>query len=144
MTLLQQVFSYAQNPAPDQELVIGNMMRRVLEAFSTFSYKKGISDVSLDANILALLPDDNSRMYFQNSMYRLVLNSESHFEEAVRGAPETSFFSHLSTAEKQRTAKDILCFIYKINELHILSHLPNAKTDLDAWWANIYSSFGAT
>ena len=142
--LLQQVYSYAQSPAPDQELVIGNMMRRVLEAFSTFSYKKGISDVSLDANILALLPDDNSRMYFQNSMYRLVLNSESHFEEAIRGAPETSFFSHLSTAEKQRTAKDILCFIYKVNELHLLSHLPNAKTDLDAWWTNIYASFGTT
>lgn len=142
--LLQQVFAYAQNPTPEQELVIGNMMRRVLEAFSTFLYKKGISDVSLDESILALLPNDCSRMYFQNSMYRLVLNSESHFEEAVRGAPEASFFSHLSTAEKQRTAKDILCFIYKVNELHLLSHLPNAKTDLDAWWANICSSFGTT
>lgn len=142
--LLQQVYSYAQNPEPDQELVIGNMMRRVLEAFSTFSYKKGISDVSLDTNILALLPNDNSRMYFQNSMYRLVLNSESHFEEAVRGAPEASFFSHLSTTEKQRTAKDILCFIYKINELHILSHLPNAKPDLELWWTNIDSSIGST
>lgn len=125
--LLQQVYAYAKNPTPDQELVIGNMMRRVLEAFSTFSYKKGIHDVSLDANVLALLPDDSSRMYFQNSMYRLVLNSESHFEEAVRGAPEASFFSHLSTDEKQRTAKDILCFIYKVNELHLLSHIPNAK-----------------
>ena len=64
-------------------------------------------------------------------MYRLVLNGESHFKEAVQGAPEMSFWVHLSTAEKQRTAKDILCFIYKLNELHILMHLPDAKPDLD-------------
>ena len=142
--LLRRVLDYAKNPSSDQDYVIGNVIRRVLEAFSSFSFKKGIEDVSLSDDILAMLPDERSRMYFQNSMYRLVLNSESHFKEAIQGSPETSFFSHLSTAEKQRTARDILCFIYKLNELHILSHLPDAKADLDAWWANICTPSGTT
>ncbi len=135
--LLRKIYNYARNPDVEQEYVIGNVMRRVLEAFSSFSFKKGIEDVSLDENILAILPDEASRMYFQNSMYRLVLNGESHFEEAIQGHPETSFFSHLSAAEKQRTAKDILCFIYKINRTHTIAHLPDAGNDLETWWSNI-------
>lgn len=138
--LLQRIYAYARNPTPDQNYVIGNIMRRVLEAFSSFSFKKGIEDISLNDDILGLLPDERSRQYFQNSMYRLVLNTESHFKEAIQGAPEISFFSHLTTTEKQRTAKDILCFMYKLNGQHILAHLPDAKNDLDTWWANISSS----
>lgn len=143
--LVQQVYVYARNPDPSQDLVIGNMMRRVLEAFSSFSYKTGITDISTKSEVLALLPDEASRIYFQNSMYRLVLHGESHFEEAVRGAPETTFFSILSDTEKQRTAKDILCFIYQLNKLHLLKHLPNgAQADLDKWWETIQTTFTAS
>lgn len=131
--LLDAIYAYAKDYNPDMDLMIGNIMRRALEAFSSFSYKKGISDVSLDANILNTLPNDHIRNYFQNSMYRLVLHGESHFEDAVRCAPESTFFSRLSTDEKQRTARDILCFIYQLNALHLLSHLPNAQKDLDRW-----------
>lgn len=100
-------------------------------------YEKGINDISLDSRVLALLPDDNARTYFQNSMYRLALNGESYFEEAIRCASEITFYSHLSETEKQRTARDVLCFLYKINELHLLSHLPDAKNDMESWWETI-------
>lgn len=140
--LIQQVYNYALSPDPSQDLVIGNMMRRVLEAFSSFSYKIGITSISTDSEILALLPDEASRVYFQNSMYRLVLHGESHFEEAVRSAPETTFFSTLSDTEKQRTARDILCLIYQLNKLHLLKHLPDgAQTDLNKWWEAIQTTF---
>jgi hypothetical protein len=109
------------------------MMRRALEAFASFSFKKGVEDVSLDERVLELLSDEESKTYYQNLMYRLVLNNESHFMENIQGAPEMSFFSHLSSSEKQRTAKDILCFIYRLNKSHILSHLPNAESDLITW-----------
>lgn len=143
--LVHQVYAYAKNLDPSQDLVIGNMMRRVLEAFSSFSYKTGIAEISTNSDILALLPDDSTRMYFQNSMYRLVLHGESHFEEAVRAAPETTFFSSLSDAEKQRTAKDILCFIYQLNKLHLLKHLPNgAQADLETWITSIHSTFATS
>ena len=113
------------------------MTRRVLEAFSTFTFKEGPDKVSLNPQVLALIPDQNKRAYFQNSMYRLVLNTESHLQEAVQEAPEMSFFSHLTVEEKQRTARDVLCFMYCVNPAHVLAHLPNARKELDNWMASI-------
>lgn len=133
--LLQRVYEYAKEPLEDSDLdlAIGNMMRRVLEAFSSFSFKLGIDEVSLDNRVLALLPDEESRIYYRNLMYRLVLNNESHFMENIQGAPEGGFFSHLSPNEKQRTAKDVLCFMYSLNREHVLSHVPDAEVDLLSW-----------
>lgn len=144
--LLQMVYQYAKanNPNNDLDLVIGNVMRRVLETFTSFSFKKGINDVRLEDKYLALLPDDAKRTYYQNLMYRLVLNTESHAEEGIKAAPETSFWSHLSSTEKGRTAKDILCFIYCLNSPHLLSHLPEAETDLKTWSLAIENSNGST
>lgn len=110
--LMRCVYEYGCNPEAAVELTIGNTTRRVLEAFSSFTFKEGVEKVSLNPRVLALIPDPNKREYFQNSMYRLVLNTESHFQETVQGAPELSFFSHLTPAEKQRTARDVLCFMY--------------------------------
>ena len=91
----------------------------------------------MNPQVLALIPDQNKRAYFQNSMYRLVLNTESHLQEAVQEAPEMSFFSHLTVEEKQRTARDVLCFMYCVNPAHVLAHLPNARKELDNWMASI-------
>lgn len=135
--LMNCVYEYGCNPEPASELTIGNMTRRVLEAFSTFTFKEGPDKVSLNPQVLALIQDPNKRTYFQNSMYRLVLNTESHSQENIQGAPEMSFFSHLTIAEKQRTARDVLCFMYCVNPTHVLSHLPNAKKELDNWMASI-------
>lgn len=135
--LMECVYEYGCNPDPAAELTIGNMTRRVLEAFSTFTFKVGPDKVSLNPRVLALIPDQNKRAYFQNSMYRLVLNTDSHLQETVQGAPEMSFFSHLTTGEKQRTVRDVLCFMYCVNPTHVLSHLPNAQKELDNWMASI-------
>ncbi len=135
--LLQRVYQYAKGPTVDSDLdlTIGNMMRRVLEAFASFSFKLGINEVSLDETVLRILSDEETRTYYRNLMYRLVLNNESHFMENIQGAPEGSFFSHLSSSEKQRTAKDVLCFIFSLNKVHVLSHVPDAEADLIVWCA---------
>lgn len=133
--LLKKIYEYANSSIVDNDadLVIGNVMRRALEAFSSFSFKLGINEVSLDERVLHLLPDEETRMYYRNLMYRLVLNNESHYMENIQGDPQMSFFSHLSPSEKQRTAKDILCFIYRLNKAHVLSHLPEAESKLELW-----------
>lgn len=135
--LMQCVYEYGCSPTDDQDLVIGNVMRRMLEAFSTFTFKEGIEKISLNASVLSLIHDEHRREYFQNSMYRLVLNTESHSQEAMQGAPEASFYSHISREEKQRTARDILCFMYCISPIHVLAHLPDAKNEIEAWMENI-------
>lgn len=129
--LLTRIYEYAKTGGDG--LVIGNIMRRVLEAFSTFSYKTSIEDLSSNNVILAILPDTH-REYFKNLMYRLVLNGESHLLERVQGMRDYNFSSFLSDSEKKRTAKDILCLMCFLNESHVLAHLPQtAKSDLDAW-----------
>lgn len=135
--LMELVYDYACNPTEEKDLYIGNVTRRLFEAFSTFMFKECTEKVSLNELVLSSIPDKHKREYFQNSMYRLVLNTESHSQEAVQGAPEVSFFSHISRAEKQRTTKDILCFMYSVSEVHVLSHVPQAKKDILTWITDI-------
>ena len=139
--MMRIMYTYGQNRATDQEMVIGNIMRQVLEAFSTFEYKQGIQAVSTDEKILGLIGNRKYQAYFRNLMYRLVLNGGSHKEEQVRAMSDLNFFSHISDAEKRRTARDILCFIYLLNKQHLLAHLaeedPTASNVLDVWCEEI-------
>lgn len=145
--MMQFIYQYAQNPHPENDLTIGNVMRRTLEAFSTFLFRQTIDAITLDDEVLQMLSNDTIREYFKNSMYRLVLNGESHTAESARGVPEAAFWSHLSPTEKQRTARDILCFMYAINPHHVLKHLSakkngmkDEKQALENWMANISGS----
>lgn len=133
--LLGRIFEYAKTGVGD-ELVIGNIMRRVLEAFSTFSYKENIENISSKDAILAILPQPQ-REHFKNLMYRLVLHGESHYEEQIQGMRNYSFSGFLSDDEKKRTAREIICFMYLLNEDHVLAHLPGAKPDIDSWITSI-------
>ena len=121
-------------------------MRQVLEAFSTFQYKKGIEEVSTDPQILALLPDEIYRRYFENLMYRLILNNGSHRLDQTKAMSDMNFFTVISNSEKQRTAKEILCFIYLLNARHLLSHLEgcvDAKQNIERWCNDIKNRVGA-
>ncbi len=121
--ILKSIYAYASEQTTDYVLVIGNMMRQALEAFSTFIYKKGIEDISTDKQILELLQEDEFISYYKNLMYRLVLHGGSHKEEQIKAMHDFNFFNLISDAEKRRTAKDILCFIYLLNKKHLLAHL---------------------
>lgn len=132
--LLERIYEYAKNGGDG--LVIGNIMRRVLEAFSTFSYKKGIADLSADDSILAPL-SETPREYFKNLMYKLVLNGDSHLLERVQGMRDYGFSSFLSDDDKKRTARDILCLMYLLNGSHVMAHLPGAKLDIEGWITSI-------
>lgn len=138
--LIEIIYKYAKGQANDYELVIGNMMRQVLEAFSTFEYKKGIEDISTDQDILGLLPEEEYISYYKNLMYRLVLHGGSHREEQIKTMNDFDFFSLISEFEKKRTAKDVLCFIYLLNKKHLLQHLKNCgdiESELEAWCQDI-------
>lgn len=137
--LLGKIYDYAQGEQVDYELAVGNYMRKVLEAFSTFIYKKGIDKVSTDPQILEVI-DEKCRDYFENLMYRLVLHGGSHYEEHIKSMGNNDFFSHISNDEKRRTAKEMLCFMYCLNKVHVLIHLANkgeVETTLDGWLEEI-------
>lgn len=133
--LIKQIYQFAQNTGQGDDIVIGNIMRQVLEAFSTFEYKKSIEEVTTDSVILKLLPEEH-RSYFENLMYRLVLHGGSHREEQIKALEDLNFYEFITIEEKRRTARDILCFLYLVNKEHLIAHIGRGKkieTDLEQW-----------
>lgn len=114
-------------------------MRQVLEVFSTFEYKKGIAEVLTDSNIINIW-DVEYQDYFRNLMYRLILNGGSHKEEEIR-SDILDFFTVISDDEKVRTVKDILCFMYLLNDMHVIAHLGNIREELNKWCDEIKNKY---
>lgn len=143
--LLAKVYRFGVTPSQEADATIGNTMRRTLEAFSTFVYKKGIDEISISEDVLESIENEQYAEYFRHLMYRLVLNGESHSEERVRTlVDDNDFLEMLSTNEKQRTAKDIMCFIYLLNPAHVRAHLNSAdvqdyETVIMGWCSDILS-----
>jgi len=133
--LVKLIYEYGCGNAGDYDIVIGNIMRQALEAFSTFEYKKGIAEVSTDETLLSGMCGEH-KSYFKNLMYRIVLNNGSHREEQAQSL-EIDFLSVISEAEKRRTAKEIISFIYLLNKEHVLSHLGDVSSTIDIWCGEI-------
>lgn len=127
--LFQNIYDFAAGHSSDS-INIGNNLRRILEAYATFNYKCGIEQFTRNEDVLSKLPSDHHREYFKNSMYRLVLNTESHFKERTRLLLSNSFKEHFSLEEKSRTARDILMLIYLLDEIHLKFHLKVDNDDL--------------
>ena len=71
-------------------------------------------------------------------MYRLVLHGESHFETRVYAMQgDLSFYRFISEEEKQRTCKEVLCFMYCLSPDHIESYIPDAIHEIQKWMADI-------
>ena len=142
--LIEMVYQYAIGEnANENETIIGNAMRRIFEAFSSFEYREGIEEISCDKEILNSLDDKKYQDYFENLMYRIVLNGESHYRDTVYALPDMNFFDHISQEEKVRTAKDILCYMFLLNPHHIESHLANidgATNNIKKWCKDVLSS----
>lgn len=141
--LLMHVFEYANNVCPDdldemQEMSIGNIMRRMLEAFSSFCYNESFESMLRMDGILNNIPKDR-RAYYQNFMCRLALNGESHEEEHTYTLD--NFESLFTKEEKQQTAKSVLRFLLYVNTPHIKAYLGTEcvtkilswKTEEDGW-----------
>lgn len=137
--LLEFVFDYASgNGVSGSENFVGNAMRKVLEAYGSFVYKKGIAELTTDGSILEKI-DDKYRSYFENLMYRLVLHNESHYEDSVK-TMNLDFFSSISDEEKKKTARELLVLLYLFDDLHVLTHLKSksgAKDILEEWKEDI-------
>ncbi len=128
--LLQNIYDYATGHNRETlDLAIGNIMRRILEAFSTFNYKMGIEELTTNEDILSHLPSQRLQDYFKNCMYRLVLHSESHFLERTKGLIDRGFVEAFSIGEKVKTSRDILILLFTLNPLHIEIHLRKENED---------------
>ena len=146
-TLMVNIYKYAKGINSDYEVVVGNSMRRVLEAFSSFMYRKPIEKISTDPEIMDKLSEPFAS-HFENLMYRLVLHGGSHSEERVMSMVSDDFFDYISADEKKRTAKEVLVFLSLLDNIHVTEHLkkdvdgntlPDVQNDLAQWKKEILS-----
>lgn len=134
--LLELVFSYAvdsstKDPDDTLEIGIGNIMRRMLEAFSSFCYNESFEQMLRNESILVVIPKEKHD-YYENFMYRLTLNTESHMEESIYSL--NSVISHFSRTEKIQTAKSVLLFLNYINRPHLQAYLSEEQMNTIEKW----------
>lgn len=138
--LINKTFDFANSESTDDNAEMGNIMRRMFEAFSTFSYCLGPNEVISDPKIVNLLGDKSE--YYGNLMFRILLNSESHFENQAKSiSSDGSFVDFYSVKEKKNTAMDILSFMYTLNPLHLSAYLcDQKKIETVRKWSNAVTS----
>lgn len=134
--MLDDTYSYASiiDASQENELddYIGNIMRRLLEAYSTFNYNKDIEQLTKDKSILEKFTTDKQKEYFENFMYRLVLNGESHTYDETKNV---EFFDYISREEKIITAKSILVLLYLLDKVHLEKYFANNSiiSEIQEW-----------
>ncbi|MDT3995085.1 hypothetical protein RPO40_08520, partial [Mammaliicoccus fleurettii] len=93
---LNTIYDFALGKQDSLENYIGNTMRRVLEAFSTFKYKLGIDNLRTDKNIINQIDNNKLNSFFENYLFRLILNNESHLEDDYKGATDKGLIEYLT------------------------------------------------
>lgn len=127
--LLQRIYEFAKEMSCENlNSEIGNMLRRVMEAYSTFAYKVGGTELFNKNMVLDKIKNEKHREFYRNCMIRLFLNGESHLEERVQSFNDMNFFSMLTNEKKQEYARYVLCFLYTLNPTHVLRHLETKDT----------------
>lgn len=130
--IINKIFDYANKEAGSHlfDDSIGNSMRRLIESFSFFNYRKRIEEFFRDDEILELIQNDNKQEYFRNLMGRLILNNESHYQDQTLLTTEFDFSYFITPDEKRNTAQAVLILLKLLNPLHLKSYLEDSATKL--------------
>lgn len=128
--LLKAVYDYAlsEEELEKDSYVIGNIMRRVLEGYSTFNYGMGIDALSRDGELKRRF--GGLEVLLSNAMYRLALNDESHMEEKVASLNPTLAFERYSYEEKRKLVRCVLVILHCLDSDHVKKQLTNAGASL--------------
>lgn len=122
--LLEEVYVYAKESANEDdehlETSIGNVMRRLIEAFSSFCYNMSFEEMMCYEGVLNSIPKEK-RTYYENFMCRLALNGESHMKE--RAYELNVITPYFTKQEKVQTAKSLLLFLSYLNKEHLSCYL---------------------
>lgn len=125
---------------------IGNQMRRILEAYSTFVYRTGIEYLFYGE----LIRGENAKFYnefFRARFDRFVVHDESHTQNRILSlADYNSLFPFIKLEERQLAIRESLCLLYLLHPDHVLRMLNKhtsenkVKENMQAWLEKILSS----
>ena len=129
--LIVSVFEFACGNHEEQSSTIGNQMRKLMEAYSSFIYARNFMSIVHDDEVIGNIQGDK-QLYYKNLMTRLVLNGESHELEAANAIDLTGF--KFTREEKLVVAKSIIMFLYYINPKHVTSYLSKEAVGVINQW----------
>ncbi|MCU9986970.1 AAA family ATPase [Mobiluncus curtisii] len=118
-------FASAEDFDPNESYVIGNILRRVLEGYSTFNYGIGMSRLSSDPDLRERLGDQLP--FLKDAMYRLALNDASHMEKRIKAFNPTNAFERYSNEEKKKCAQCVMVILDKLDPVHLKKHLGSCQ-----------------
>lgn len=133
--LLKRAYDFAISDQEDESesYVIGNILRRILEGYSSFNYGIGIEMLSRDKD-LAVRFGPASRL-LSSVMYRLALNDESHLKECLDALNPPIAFDRYSYQEKMAIAQCVFVILDYLDGDHVakqLAHHEVPKRDIEA------------
>lgn len=126
--LMNDIYKFARGEAEELSPYIGNIMRRVVEAYATFNYAMGFIEFFKKEEILDKIKDIKIKENAESNMLKLVLHGESHEEEKVKRM-EGSYTRTYSSEEKKVLAKQVLQFLYSLDNYHLQRHLIKYKNE---------------
>ena len=135
--LLKKVYDYAVADDDDyaEACVIGNVMRRVLEAYGSFNYGVGMDRLSRDTDLRGRFGDLEEML--SNAMYRLALNDDSHMQEKAFSLNSTFSFERYSYEERKTLAKCVLLVLYLLDAEHVRKQLCIAGASVNEVESNL-------
>lgn len=135
----KKAFDYADGKQNDFKYEIGNIVRRLLEFFSTFEHKCSFLELTRKEIILSKIPEE-LKDYYENLMYRLFLNGESHSENATYSMIDVDYLSSFNDKEKVKIIKALIVFMYIINDIHVEGQLEENISKVKIWEKELIES----
>lgn len=135
-TAFIKAFDFANEIDDSSKFEIGNIVRKVLESFSTFEYKCSFYELSRKNAILKKIPLE-LQDYYENLMYRLFLNGESHFENLTYSMIDTDFILSQDESSKIDIIRSLFVLMYLIDSIHVEGQLQDInKLNIIEKWKN--------
>lgn len=137
---INEIYQFACGNKKELTDFIGNIMRKVLEAFTTFNYRCGINDERLREEIGKKVKNEKEKDFFENFMFRLVLNNESHMNDIITNSTDISSYYHdyLTEEEKLYTSKSLILLLYRLNSSHVEAYIDKFdKHKVENWNLNL-------
>lgn len=120
-----------------QNLTIGNVVRRVLEAFSTFIYKAGFQESALGDAYKGITERDLSLDL--RAGHRAFLHDSSHAADGLSSLRFFGGFAGLEPVEQVLHTRRVLALMYTLQEAHMKRYLPKAEEDFKKWQLELLS-----
>ena len=123
--LLKSAYDFASSETEDEaeSYVIGNVLRRIVEGYSTFNYGIKMEMLARDPALVGRMGSVGKTL--SGVMYRLALNDGSHLRDRVASLSPTASFEPYSYEEKRVMARCVLVMLSRLDPYHVVRHLRN-------------------